>query len=140
GRSDRAPAVAGRAGPPGGRRRRRGARPPPGGVAGPAPMTPRATVRLQLSRAFGFDAARACIDYYAALGISHYYLSPVFRACAGSTHGYDAIDFQHVSDELGGRAGLQRLAEALRARGMGIVLDIVPNHMGVASPDNAWWN
>ena len=103
-------------------------------------MTPRATVRLQLTPDFGFDAARATIDYYAALGISHFYLSPIFRAAAGSTHGYDAVDFHRISDALGGRAAFEHLAHALRERGLGIVLDIVPNHMGVASNDNAWWN
>jgi (1->4)-alpha-D-glucan 1-alpha-D-glucosylmutase len=103
-------------------------------------MTPRATVRLQLHRGFGFDAARAQVDYYDALGISHFYLSPIFRARAGSMHGYDTTDFAQVSDELGGRAGLERLAAALHARGMGLVVDIVPNHMGVAGNDNRWWN
>jgi (1->4)-alpha-D-glucan 1-alpha-D-glucosylmutase len=103
-------------------------------------MTPRATVRLQLTREFPFDAAAAQIDYYAALGISHFYLSPIFRARAGSTHGYDTVDFHHVSDELGGIEGLRRLVIALRKRGMGAILDIVPNHMGVAGKNNAWWN
>jgi len=103
-------------------------------------MTPRATVRLQLTPDFGFDAARATIDYYAALGISHFYLSPIFRATKDSTHGYDAVDVQHISDVLGGRSAFENLAHALRERGLGIVLDIVPNHMGVASNDNAWWN
>ncbi len=103
-------------------------------------MTPRATVRLQLTREFSFDAAAAQIDYYAALGISHFYLSPIFRARAGSTHGYDTVDFHHVSDELGGIDGLRRLVAALRKRRMGAILDIVPNHMGVAGRNNAWWN
>ncbi|HEX3895274.1 MAG TPA: malto-oligosyltrehalose synthase, partial [Rudaea sp.] len=103
-------------------------------------MTPRATVRLQLTRDFGFDAARAHVDYFAALGVSHFYLSPIFRAREGSTHGYDTVDFTHVSDALGGIAGLRRLVAALRARGMGVILDIVPNHMGVAGKNNAWWN
>lgn len=103
-------------------------------------MTPRATVRLQLTREFPFDAAAEQIDFYAALGISHFYLSPIFRARAGSTHGYDTVDFHHVSDELGGIDGLRRLVTALRKRGMGAILDIVPNHMGVAGKNNAWWN
>ncbi len=103
-------------------------------------MTPRATVRLQLTRDFTFDDARQHVGYFAALGISHYYLSPIFRAREGSTHGYDTVDFTHVSDELGGIEGLRRLVAALRARGMGAILDIVPNHMGVAGNTNAWWN
>ena len=103
-------------------------------------MTPRATVRLQLTRDFTFDVARTHVDYFAALGVSHFYLSPIFRAREGSTHGYDTVDFTHVSDELGGIDGLRRLVSALRARGMGAILDIVPNHMGVAGNTNAWWN
>ncbi len=103
-------------------------------------MTPRATVRLQLTRDFSFDAAREQIDYYASLSVSHFYLSPIFTARAGSTHGYDTVDFHHVSDELGGIEGLRRLVDALRQRDMGVILDIVPNHMGVAGKNNAWWN
>jgi (1->4)-alpha-D-glucan 1-alpha-D-glucosylmutase len=103
-------------------------------------MTPRATVRLQLTHEFGFDAARSHVGYYAALGISHFYLSPIFRAREGSTHGYDTVDFAHVSDELGGIEGLKRLVAALRKHGMGVILDIVPNHMGVAGKNNSWWN
>ncbi|HEX6834258.1 MAG TPA: malto-oligosyltrehalose synthase, partial [Rudaea sp.] len=103
-------------------------------------MTPTATVRLQLTSDFGFDAAIACVDYYAALGISHYYLSPVFEARRGSTHGYDIVDPRRIRADLGGMDGLRRLAQALHARGMGMILDIVPNHMGVAGGDNAWWN
>jgi (1->4)-alpha-D-glucan 1-alpha-D-glucosylmutase len=103
-------------------------------------MTPRSTARLQLTREFTFDDARSRVDYFAALGISHFYLSPIFRAREGSTHGYDAVDFSKVSDALGGMDGLRRLIAALRARGMGAILDIVPNHMGVAGKNNAWWN
>src|SRR5262249_14591798 len=70
----------------------------------------------------------------------HLYLSPIFRAREGSTHGYDTVDFSHVSDVLGGMDGLRRLVAELRARGMGAILDIVPNHMGVAGKNNRWWN
>lgn len=101
-------------------------------------MTPRATVRLQLHAGFTLHDARERVPYYAALGISHFYLSPVTRAVTGSTHGYDVVDHACVSPELGGEAALRALAEALHARGMGIVADIVPNHMA-AHPDNAWW-
>ncbi len=103
-------------------------------------MTPFATLRVQLTHDFPFDAARAQVDYFADLGVSHLYLSPIFRAREGSTHGYDTVDFNHVSDALGGIAGLERLVAALRERGMGVILDIVPNHMGVAGKNNAWWN
>ncbi|WP_262357005.1 alpha-amylase family glycosyl hydrolase, partial [Bordetella pertussis] len=85
----------------------------------------RATVRLQLHAGFTLDAAGAQLDYYDALGISHLYLSPVARARCGSTHGYDVIDHAQVNPELGGLAALRRLAGAARARGMGLILDIV---------------
>ncbi|MVW79850.1 malto-oligosyltrehalose synthase [Bordetella sp. 02P26C-1] len=101
-------------------------------------MTPRATARLQLHADFPLDAARAQIDYFAALGISHLYLSPVTQARPGSNHGYDVLDPTCVSPELGGHAALQRLAEAARARRMGLILDIVPNHMA-ADARNPWW-
>ena len=101
--------------------------------------TLRATVRLQLHADFDFDAAAAQVDYYARLGISHLYLSPVAQAAAGSTHGYDNTDPTRLSTELGGEAGFARLSQAVQAHGMGIVLDIVPNHMA-ASPANPWWN
>ena len=102
-------------------------------------MTPlRATVRLQLHAQFDFAAARQQVPYYAALGISHLYLSPIATASEGSTHGYDNIDPTRISPALGGEAGFIALAEAARAAGMGVILDIVPNHMA-AEPANAWW-
>jgi len=100
---------------------------------------PRATVRLQLHSGFGFDDAAATVDYYASLGISHFYLSPVLTAREGSTHGYDMVDPTQISPELGGEAGLLRLVARLRAAAMGLVIDIVPNHMGVASAANRYW-
>ncbi|MDO9406360.1 MAG: malto-oligosyltrehalose synthase [Polaromonas sp.] len=100
---------------------------------------PRATVRLQLHREFTFDDAAATIDYYADLGISHFYLSPVFVARAGSTHGYDVTDPTRINPELGGEDAFRRLVTRLRAAGMGAIIDIVPNHMGVASADNRYW-
>ena len=99
---------------------------------------PRATVRLQLHKDFTLDDARAQVDYYAGLGISHFYLSPVTHARPGSTHGYDVVDHGRVNPELGGEPALRALADALHARGMGILLDIVPNHMATHW-DNAWW-
>jgi (1->4)-alpha-D-glucan 1-alpha-D-glucosylmutase len=100
---------------------------------------PRATVRLQLHRDFGFDAAAACAGYYAELGISHYYLSPIWAARPGSLHGYDVTDPTRINPELGGEAGLLRLAETLRRHGMGLVVDLVPNHMGIAGATNRYW-
>lgn len=99
---------------------------------------PRATARIQLHRDFGFDALAATIPYYAALGISHIYASPILAARQGSTHGYDMVDPTRINPELGGEEGLRRVVERLRAAGMGLILDIVPNHMGIG-PDNPWW-
>lgn len=102
---------------------------------------PRATYRLQLSRAFDLDAAAAAVPYLAQLGVSHVYLSPILAATPGSTHGYDVIDHTRVNDELGGPAALDRLRAALNEHGMSIVLDIVPNHMGMAGRLNRpWWD
>ena len=100
---------------------------------------PRATVRLQLHRDFGFDAAAAWVDYYAQLGISHYYLSPIWAARPGSLHGYDVVDPARINPELGGEEGLQHLVQALRRHGMGLVVDLVPNHMGIAAGANHYW-
>ncbi|WP_303854204.1 malto-oligosyltrehalose synthase [Salinicola salarius] len=98
----------------------------------------RATVRLQLHADFTFDDACRQVDYYAELGISHFYLSPFLASRAESAHGYDGIDPTRVDSELGGEAGLGRLVEALHAADMGILADIVPNHLAVGS-ENPWW-
>jgi (1->4)-alpha-D-glucan 1-alpha-D-glucosylmutase len=100
---------------------------------------PRSTLRLQLHREFTFDDALAHVDYFAALGVSHLYLSPITTATPGSMHGYDTIDYARVSPELGGESALLRLADAVHARQMGLIADIVPNHMGIAGGHNAWW-
>jgi (1->4)-alpha-D-glucan 1-alpha-D-glucosylmutase len=99
------------------------------------------TYRLQLrGDSFTFADAEKLLDYLSELGVSHLYLSPILTANAGSTHGYDVTDPTTVSAELGGAEGLQRLSAAARARGLGLVVDIVPNHVGVESPrDNPWW-
>jgi (1->4)-alpha-D-glucan 1-alpha-D-glucosylmutase len=105
----------------------------------------RATYRLQLrgeSSGFGFTFADAekLLDYLDDLGISHLYLSPVMTAVRGSSHGYDVTDPTTVSPELGGADGLARLSAAACARGMGLIIDIVPNHVGIDNPEqNAWW-
>lgn len=103
-------------------------------------MIPRATYRLQLHRGFTFADAEAIVPYLDRLGISHIYASPITTAAPGSTHGYDVVDPTRINPELGGEAGFCRLVTALRARNMGIIIDIVPNHMGVAGDTNAWWN
>src|SRR5580692_514811 len=99
----------------------------------------RATIRLQLHRGFTFDNAGALAPYFTALGVSHLYLSPILTARAGSMHGYDVVDFDAVNPELGGEEGLRRLAAAAHAAGLGLIVDIVPNHMAVWQADNARW-
>ena len=99
---------------------------------------PRATARLQFHKDFTFDHALALVPYYAQLGVSHLYASPILKARPGSTHGYDCVDVGVVNPELGGEDALRRLAEAVHEAGMGLVVDIVPNHMGIG-PHNAWW-
>ena len=103
-------------------------------------MTPRATYRLQLHRDFPFAQAEAIVPYLALLGISHLYASPITAARSGSLHGYDVVDPTRVNPELGGEEGLRRLVAALREHDMGLIIDIVPNHMGVAGGENRWWN
>src|SRR3546814_17609552 len=98
---------------------------------------PRATVRLQLHPGFTLRDAQAQIPYYAKLGVSHFYLSPITRARQGSTHGYDVIDHTVVNPELGGESAFRSMARALRAQGMGLFLDIVPNNMDEHT-GNAW--
>ncbi|HEY2026179.1 MAG TPA: malto-oligosyltrehalose synthase [Gemmatimonadaceae bacterium] len=98
-----------------------------------------ATYRLQLSGSFTLHDARARVPYLDRLGVSHLYLSPVLAARPGSTHGYDVADPTHVNEELGGRDALIALAAEAHARGMGIILDIVPNHMGIG-PTNPYWD
>src|ERR1700734_2934873 len=103
------------------------------------------TYRLQLSGAssgcgFTFADAENLLDYLDDLGVSHLYLSPILTAVSGSGHGYDVTDPTTVSGELGGAQGLARLSAAARARGLGLVVDIVPNHVGVDQPEqNGWW-
>jgi (1->4)-alpha-D-glucan 1-alpha-D-glucosylmutase len=94
----------------------------------------RATYRLQLTPQLDFAAALELVPYLRALGISHLYLSPSLQARRGSTHGYDVVDPARVSDALGGEDGLRALADT----GLGVILDIVPNHMGIGE-ENRWW-
>jgi (1->4)-alpha-D-glucan 1-alpha-D-glucosylmutase len=99
----------------------------------------RATYRLQLTPEFGFAAACELVPYLRELGISHLYLSPSLQARAGSTHGYDVVDPGRLSDALGGDQGFRELAAQAHAAGMGIVLDVVPNHMA-ADETNRFWS
>ncbi|MEW6765516.1 MAG: malto-oligosyltrehalose synthase [Pseudomonadota bacterium] len=100
---------------------------------------PRATYRLQFNRDFGFGAARELVPYLAELGVSHLYCSPYFNARQGSEHGYDIIDHGRLNPEIGDEAALEALAEGLAAHGMGQILDMVPNHMGIMGADNPRW-
>jgi (1->4)-alpha-D-glucan 1-alpha-D-glucosylmutase len=97
-----------------------------------------ATYRVQISRDFDLAAARAQVDYLHRLGVSHLYTSPILTARPGSTHGYDVVDPRGVNPELGGDEARLALVAELRAHGMGMLLDIVPNHMGIG-PDNPFW-
>ncbi|MEG8234852.1 malto-oligosyltrehalose synthase [Pseudomonas orientalis] len=99
----------------------------------------RATQRLQFHKGFTLDDAVPLVPYFARLGISHLYASPLLKARAGSMHGYDVVDPTCVNPELGGDAALQRLVAALREHDMGLILDIVSNHMAVGGADNPWW-
>jgi len=103
------------------------------------PRLPMATYRLQLERELTFEAARGLLDYLDALGVGDLYASPFFRARDGSRHGYDIVDHNAVNPELGTRDDLKRLGADLQARGMGMLLDFVPNHMGIGAAENVWW-
>jgi (1->4)-alpha-D-glucan 1-alpha-D-glucosylmutase len=98
-----------------------------------------ATYRVQMNHSFTFAHARAQIDYLARLGISHLYCSPIVAARKGSMHGYDVVDPTRVNPELGTEADLRALSEDLHAREMGLIVDIVPNHMGIGA-ENAYWD
>ena len=103
------------------------------------PAIPLATYRFQFTKDFGFDAAAALVPYLKDLGISHLYASPFLKARAGSTHGYDVVDHNAFNPELGGEAAFLRLSDALAQADLGLILDFVPNHMGVHFADNPWW-
>lgn len=102
---------------------------------------PTATYRIQFNGDFPFEAAREHADYFQRLGVSDVYSSPIWRAAKGSLHGYDVIDHTCVNPELGGEEAFKALATDLAARQLGIVVDVVPNHMGIADPNNRlWWD
>lgn len=111
----------------------------------PAPGTPVpvSTYRLQLGPDLTFDGAAAQVGYLVSLGVTHLYLSPILQAAPGSTHGYDVVDHGTLSAELGGRAGFDRLVRAAHGAGLGLVVDVVPNHMAVPTPlwrNRALWS
>lgn len=100
---------------------------------------PGATYRLQMNEAFNFRDAQRIVPYLHALGISDCYLSPIFKARQGSTHGYDICDYTQLNDNLGSEEDFEALVATLHDHGMGLMLDIVPNHMGVGQRCNRWW-
>ncbi len=104
----------------------------------PVPV-PAATYRLQFNKSFTFDDATSIVDYLDRLGISHAYASSYFTAVPGSTHGYDVADPTRLNPEIGTRESYDRWVAALRAHGMGHIIDMVPNHMGIAQSSNPWW-
>jgi (1->4)-alpha-D-glucan 1-alpha-D-glucosylmutase len=105
-------------------------------------VAPRATYRVQVRPGFDLSATAELAGYLADLGVTHLYSAPLLAACPGSEHGYDVVDPSRVNPELGGAPGLEALVEALRDKGLGLVVDIVPNHLGVAVPalNPAWWS
>ncbi len=105
-----------------------------------ASRIPGCTYRLQFNKDFNFRDATALVDYLEALGVTDLYASPFLAARGGSTHGYDVVDHGHLNPELGTEGDLDALSAALRARGMGLLMDVVPNHMCIASDANHWWN
>jgi (1->4)-alpha-D-glucan 1-alpha-D-glucosylmutase len=100
---------------------------------------PLCTYRLQFNSDFTFNQARDIVPYLSALGVSHLYASPYLKARPGSRHGYDIIDHNTLNPEIGSYAEFELLCATLAQHGMGQVLDVVPNHMGVQAGDNAWW-
>src|SRR2546421_135554 len=104
------------------------------------PRLPVATYRLQFNQHFNLKQAAALADYLDALGISDCYASPLFLARRGSLHGYDVTDHSKLNPELGTEEDFKDFTERLKHHGMGLMLDVVPNHMCIASPMNRWWN
>ncbi len=103
-------------------------------------QVPAATYRLQFNKDFRFRRALAYVEYWHALGITDLYASPFFAARTGSIHGYDVVDPRKINPEIGTEEDLERLHDALASRGMGLIMDLVPNHMCVNTNDNVWWN
>jgi (1->4)-alpha-D-glucan 1-alpha-D-glucosylmutase len=109
------------------------------GIMKPRSHIPLSTYRLQLNRDFTFAQATAIVPYLSALGISHCYISPCLKARPGSLHGYDIVDHNSFNPEIGTAGDFDHFVETLHQHAMGLILDIVPNHMGVMGSDNAWW-
>ncbi|WP_068398440.1 malto-oligosyltrehalose synthase [Kribbia dieselivorans] len=111
--------------------------------AGQGRTTPLSTYRVQLQPEFTFRDAQQVLPHLAALGVSHLYLSPILQASPGSTHGYDVVEHGEVNQEIGGRDGLEELAREAKAHGLGLIVDVVPNHMTTPTPawlNTQWWS
>jgi (1->4)-alpha-D-glucan 1-alpha-D-glucosylmutase len=102
-------------------------------------LVPLSTYRLQFNKAFRFEDARRLAPYLHQLGVSHCYASPILKARAGSVHGYDIIDHNQLNPEIGTEEELRAFVRELKAHGMGLILDTVPNHMGIGPGSNPWW-
>ena len=100
---------------------------------------PLSTYRLQFNKDFTLYEAAALVPFLCDLGITDVYASPLLKVPPGSMHGYDTCDHSQITPEIGGAEGLERLSAQLRSRGMGLILDFVPNHMGINERENAWW-
>ena len=111
----------------------------PTGTSGPAAQIPLVTYRLQLNRDFTFAQATEVLPYLRQLGISHCYSSPYLKARPGSMHGYDIVDHSALNPEIGSEEDFERFISVLHEHGMGQMLDIVPNHMGIMGSDSLWW-
>jgi (1->4)-alpha-D-glucan 1-alpha-D-glucosylmutase len=105
----------------------------------PASRVPRATYRVQFNPQFTFQDAKAIVPYLAALGISHLYASPILQARPDSTHGYDTSDYSRLNEQLGSDEDFEALVATLHAHGIGLIVDMVPNHMGIGTDANEWW-
>jgi (1->4)-alpha-D-glucan 1-alpha-D-glucosylmutase len=116
--------------------------PPPKAGMLPRPAfspLPRATCRLQLNREFNLQQAKELVPYLHELGISHCYLSPLLKARPGSSHGYDITDHSSLNPEIASSKDFEQFTAALRRHGMGLIMDVVPNHMAIMGTDNGWW-
>src|SRR5581483_9428087 len=111
----------------------------PARTTGGRPQRPRATYRLQFHEHFRLRDALALVPYFSAFGISHIYASPLFKARAHSVHGYDVCDYSQLNPEIGPETDWRDFVAALHENKMGLVVDIVPNHMGIGTIENNWW-
>ena len=101
--------------------------------------TPVSTYRLQFNKLFTLDDAARIIPFLSDMGVTTMYVSPILKATPGSMHGYDICDHSQINPEIGGLEALKRMSAELQAHGMGLIVDFVPNHMGINERENTWW-